>query len=647
MKFLSSFVALSLAALSGALPASDHVVHEKRSSASTLWQKAARVNGTENVIVRIGLTQNNLDRGYEYLMDVSDSVSPNYAKFWTPEKVAETFAPSNETVTAVRQWLIEAGVDSSRLSQTKNKAWIVFNATTAEAETLLHTQYYHYKNAVTGSTAIATDQYRLPQSVTQHVDYIKPGVILPLTSRKRQAGRKPLRYQPAKKTTPNPSSLATCDEAITPACVAALYKIPAASKDVSPKNSLGIFEEGDYYAQEDLDLFFKNFTRWIPSGTHPKPAFIDGAEAPVPVDEAGAESDLDFQLAYPIVYPQEITLFQNDDYNYASEEIYTSGFFNTFLDALDGSYCTYCADGECGDASGLDPVYPDTNQGGYTGQLMCGTYKPTNVISISYGLQEDDLPQYYQKRQCNEFLKLGLQGTSILIASGDDGVAGPPGDYTDDGCLGNGTIFSPAFPNSCPWVTNVGATKLYPGYTVADGESAAYDPIGDPYSIAYASGGGFSNIYPIPSYQAAAVAEYFKNHNPPYPYYKGAANIGKNGGLYNRLGRGYPDVAANGDNIAMFNAGEYILEGGTSASTPIFSSVINRIIEKRIAAGKGPVGFLNPVLYRNADALNDITNGTNPGCGTDGFSTAPGWDPVTGLGTPNFPKLLEVFLSLP
>lgn len=59
--------------------------------------------------------------------------------------------------------------------------------------------------------------------------------------------------------------------------------------------------------------------------------------------------------------------------------------------------------------------------------------------------------------------------------------------------------------------------------------------------------------------------------------------------------------------------------------TPIFSSVINRIIEKRIAAGKGPLGFLNPVLYRNAWALNDITNGSNPGCGTEGFYTAPGY----------------------
>ena len=69
------------------------------------------------------------------------------------------------------------------------------------------------------------------------------------------------------------------------------------------------------------------------------------------------------------------------------------------------------------------------------------------MISISYGGQESDLPAYYQKRQCNEFMKLGMQGVSIVVASGDSGVAGPPGDGAPDGCLGpNGTIFSPDFP---------------------------------------------------------------------------------------------------------------------------------------------------------------------------------------------------------
>jgi tripeptidyl-peptidase-1 len=59
------------------------------------------------------------------------------------------------------------------------------------------------------------------------------------------------------------------------------------------------------------------------------------------------------------------------------------------------------------------------------------------------------------------------------------------------------------------------------------------------------------------------------------------------------------------------------------------------------------VGFINPVLYANPSALNDIKKGNNPGCLTNGFSAVSGWDPVTGLGTPNYTKLLKVFMALP
>jgi tripeptidyl-peptidase I len=260
------------------------------------------------------------------------------------------------------------------------------------------------------------------------------------------------------------------------------------------------------------------------------------------------------------------------------------------------------------------------------------------------------LPAYYQKRQCNEFLKLGLQGVSVFYASGDDGVAGYQGGDSANGCLGpNSTIFNPAWPNTCPYITNVGATKVYPGHTVYEPESAVVDPKGQPYRSAFSSGGGFSNIYPVPDYQAEAVAEYFEKHNPPYPYYTAQmdGSIPLTGGLYNRIGRGYPDVAANGDNIATYVGGKARLEGGTSASTPIFAAIVNRINEERIAKGKNTVGFINPTLYKHPHVLNDIKNGTNPGCGTVGFAAVKGWDPVTGLGTPNYPKMLDLFLELP
>lgn len=317
---------------------------------------------------------------------------------------------------------------------------------------------------------------------------------------------------------------------------------------------------------------------------------------------------MDFELAIPIIYPQTTTLYQTDDSYYANGG--ANGIFNTFLDAIDGSYCTYSAYGETGNDAKLDPKYPDSHSGGYKGKLMCGTYKPTNVISISYGEQESDLPAYYQQRQCNEYLKLGMQGVSIFIASGDFGVGGPPG--TAEGCLGdNGQVFSPSQPNGCPWVTNVGATTVAPGKTVNDPEVAAYDPAGTKYQDEFASGGGFSNIFTAPDYQTSAIATYYKTSNPPYKYYYNGSYANSDG-VYNRNGRGIPDVAANGDNIAVYNRGRQSSSGGTSASAPIFAALINRIIDERIAAGKGPLGFINPTLYQNPQVLNDITSGKNP-----------------------------------
>ncbi len=102
---------------------------------------------------------------------------------------------------------------------------------------------------------------------------------------------------------------------------------------------MGIFEDlGDHYSQDDLNLFFEDVATRIPQGTHPTLDGIDGATGPIAVADAGPESDLDFQISYPIIYPQESILFQTDDN--PTENNYTyQGFLNNFLDAIDGSYC--------------------------------------------------------------------------------------------------------------------------------------------------------------------------------------------------------------------------------------------------------------------------------------------------------------------
>ena len=436
------------------------------------------------------------------------------------------------------------------------------------------------------------------------------------------------------------TGLANCSSLITIDCLRALYNFPAGNSS-DPTNAMGIGEWADYLYEPDLPIFFNNYTSpKIPNDTVPDFISIDGGKrANLSTAEAGAgvESALDFQAAYSIIYPQKLRLYQVGD----SVNVDSVGTFNIFLDALDESYCTY----EGGDQPYVDPEYPDPNQDGYTGPLQCGGSPKSNVFSFSYGQIEGALPRFYQQRQCNEWMKLGLQGVSVLFASGDSGVAnrynaGYPNSCLNDENLyvdNNGTRFSPSFPVNCPYITAVGATFLKDN-NISDGEVAVADPNPSNQFLDYYSGGGFSNVFELPSYQADAVNNYLANYNPGY---------GPN--VFNQSGnaRAYPDVAAIGLKVAVVFLGQTLAVGGTSASAPIVASIVTLLNERRLAAGKGPIGFLNPTFYAHPEAFNDITEGSNPGCYTQGFKTAPGWDPVTGLGTPDFEKLLDIFLSLP
>jgi tripeptidyl-peptidase-1 len=162
----------------------------------------------------------------------------------------------------------------------------------------------------------------------------------------------------------------------------------------------------------------------------------------------------------------------------------------------------------------------------------------------------------------------------------------------------------------CSSITSVGATQDFP--EIAAGFSS----------------GGFSNYFPLPSYQASQVKSYIKGLDSSYS------------GKFNASGRGFPDVAAYGYTDIVLS-GENVGVYGTSCSTPIFASIIALLNDGLIAAKKPPLGFLNPWLYSTAaSAFTDISSGQNYGCSSGpGFSAKTGWDPVTGLGTPNFAKL--------
>lgn len=281
--------------------------------------------------------------------------------------------------------------------------------------------------------------------------------------------------------------------------------------------------------------------------------------------------------------------------------------FDSFLFAVDDSYCT-------DNSSAL----------GY----QCGAAPLASVVSFSYGVSEIADGLRPATRTCNEFMKLSLQGHTFLFASGDAGVGWSARDCDSNGCISrdlnsSGSIFNPALGAVCPYVLSVGATQLPEDKTVRDAEEVMSDPR-SPQSPMYcenplpflSSGGGFSNFFKTPQYQQKAVSSWRSKYDPSYPTYDfngSTSSIGANGGVYNRNGRGFPDVSANGANFTTFVGGSEGNLWGTSLSSPLWAALLAMINQKRADAGKGNVGFVNAVLYEHAEVFNDITNGSNPG----------------------------------
>ncbi|KAJ7259142.1 subtilisin-like protein [Mycena haematopus] len=582
------------------------------------WKLHRRADPDAFIPLKFTLAQSNVDRLESLLLDVADPQSPNYGKHWTPAQVKETFRPSTETVDIVYGWLAhDAGIPVDKIMLNGNGDMLQVNLTIADAEALLHAEYNVYSDDGGAIRVGCHEGYTLPNHVSKHVDLVWPTVHFGARRFSRRSGTSSASLFGPESGAPripieNVASLAEsgCDTAATLDCLRALYNFdftPAAGH----MNTVGVVElEGEVYQPSDLNLFFESY-RPDQVGHTPTLISIEGG-VPTGGGDVG-EPSLDIELMMGLLGSgQNLSLYQ------VGETSATQIPADELLAALDGSYCSNPAVGS-------------------QGITDCGDKPRTNVISISYHLSPDindpSISPVVQ-RACTEIGKLSLTGITFIASSGDGGVA-----YSQavecllaDGILESGNpagSFVGQLPASCPFITAVGATSVAPGATTAQTEES---------TTIFPSGGGFSNNFPRPEWQQSAVQNYLDNFAPDY-----APSI------FNRSGRAYPDVSANGWPLVIAQDGGFVLSGGTSASAPIFASVIAAVNDARIAVGKGPVGFINPALYSPAlrGAFNDVTVGSNPGCQTQGFPAAPGWDPVSGLGTPNFEKMKAAFLELP
>ncbi|KAL8292832.1 hypothetical protein RQP46_000526 [Phenoliferia psychrophenolica] len=558
---LNSWILLTVAQTALAAPTRPtSVVVDARSDSPASWTRLdAAPSPDQRFTLRIGLKQGNLHLLEDELLAVSDPKSASYGQHWSPSKLANFFAPSDDAMTSVQRWLESSGLDASRMQPSPGRNWVQGSVTVAEAESLLDAKYDHYQHT-SDVHALGCNSYAVPAEIRQHIDLIHPTThlfapraaarISPMASKSSKSSKA---ATPAIPGVAPQNSTASCTALTTLACLRELYNLNGYVQQATSQNSLGIAEyTPERYIQSDFDLFAAEY---IPSIVGQKPflASIDGGNLDKAANSSSGESNLDVQYACGLAPGVPTTLYQTTGSTVLVEN------YNNWLDALDSSYCNSTLDGT---------------------EVDCGTAPLTNVISTS-------------------------------------------------------SPYNPSFPASCPFVTTVGATE-----TVLSA-LGGYSEIA---SAAFPSGGGLSNIFTLPSYQAEAVTAYMSKYSPSDSGYNTSGNA-----------RAFPDLAANGVNFPVFVEGTSTPEDGTSASTPVVAAVITLINDARIAAGKRPVGFINPALYSTAfkDAFNDITTGTNQptsafnptDCQAEGFVSLI--TKLKSLGTPDFAKLLPLFLALP
>lgn len=245
--------------------------------------------------------------------------------------------------------------------------------------------------------------------------------------------------------------------------------------------------------------------------------------------------------------------------------------------------------------------FADNTDAGFLNAITTAVHDTTNnpsVVSISWGGPESSWTQQAMTSMDEAFQSAAAIGVTITVAAGDDGST----DGVTDG------LQHVDFPASSPNVLACGGTTLEGSGNTITSETV-WNELANNEG---ATGGGVSDVFPLPSYQSAAGI-------PP------SANPG------GQVGRGVPDVCGDADPTTGYNTlvdGQSGVIGGTSAVAPLWAGLIALINQ---SIGK-PVGFLNPLLYPSATEtadFNDVTSGDN-----GAYTAGPGWDACTGLGSP-------------
>eukprot|EP00761_Pharyngomonas_kirbyi_P008518 gb/GECH01008529.1/.p1 GENE.gb/GECH01008529.1/~~gb/GECH01008529.1/.p1 ORF type:complete len:600 (+),score=152.67 gb/GECH01008529.1/:1-1800(+) len=529
-----------------------------------------------SVSLIFALKQRSVEKLENIFHSVSDPKSEKYGEHLTWEQIRSLVAPHSQHIELVQSFLERYGIPRSHHRFASTLDFLtVDHVSIAHAQEILGVQLHEFQHLKTGASFIKTrEPYTLPSSIADVVDFVGGPIRFPSTQlllASNPDSRTQFHHQHDQQHRHRHRRVNASDM-ISPAKIRHQYNVGNATGK-SPKNSQAVASFlKQYYSPQDLSKFLER------NGITPR--HVDRVVGPNDASNPGVEASLDIQFIMGI-----------------------GTHIRTWFVSTPGTH---------------DQQEP------FLQWIMAMQYDTSPwVHSVSYGDIEHSISPVYAQRLNTEFMKFGAVGHTILVASGDNGAR------CTDGC----TRFVPEWPTSSPYVTSVGGTEL----TSSDDSpsSSSLRPRSrSPEASVYFSGGGFSNYYPMPSYQKNVVASYLSSSSCP------------SHSFFNTSGRAYPDVAALATNYGVVFRGVSIPVDGTSCSTPTMAALVSLLNDARLEAGKRPLGFLNPLFYQllenHPHVFTDIVDGNNSNGCCPGFKATQGWDAISGCGTLNFENMLQV-----
>lgn len=555
------------------------IVEKKQHHLRDDWVIEEKAHGGEKHEVSIAVKQRNLDLLHDKLMEVSSPDSSQRGQYLSWDEAQGLTANPNATA-AILAWLDGHGVQVDSVH--KHGHYIKAKTSVSTWEQVLNTSFSRMRRvdspATTNSVLRATTDVSLPEKIAELVE----GIFM--TTQIPPPMRPPPQYVYKGSMEEGFLKQSSADEpanSVNPAKIKDYYKVTGTgSKNVNQ----AVFESLNQVASpSDLNQFQNRFN--LPSQS-------------IAVDKGQHVQDFTCQ------YLPNDCAEANLDVQY-------------MMAMSSGTPLTYWYD------SNLQTPFEDwiTN--------LAADPSPPLVNSLSYGAPEPKMSKSVMDTFNIEAMKLGLQGVTIFVSSGDDGVAGTEARTGASNCG-----YTPSFPATSPYVTAVGATQ---GGPTGGEEVACSGSTGGSIT----TGGGFSTAFTAPDWQASAVEKFLSIDD--------SAVEG-----YNRAGRAYPDLAMAGFNYEVVIGGSIYMVSGTSASAPVVAGMATLVNSRLSEQGKPSIGFINPTLYsvNNSNVFNDIVRGNNKCaaagsngavCCLQGFNAVEGWDATTGWGTVRFDEFSKMF----